>query len=209
MTTIKKPEWFFYPGWVVLTALSIPVAFAITWIIVSQVEQVIGGRVMINGRSRITEDWLAGYVFVPALGLVTGLLQYWLLCRYLPGMGWWVGATALGWPLAAAIVSFLNIFLPENLDTNANWFVFLMIILVSGLIGFMQWLVLRRCVPHAIWWIPATIAGWMTVRLAAGPALTGPLDIWYLGVLPAILTAVTLALLINHAQPPEPQGYTG
>ncbi len=201
MTIIKKPEWFFYPGWVALTTLALPVAFAITIIILNQVVQVVGGRVMINGQSRITEDLLFGYIFVPALGLTTGLLQYLLLRRYLPRMGRWVGATVLGWPLAAVTGYFVAIFLPESLDTNANWFVLLMISLIGGLVGFMQWLVLRRCVPRAGWWIPATAAGWMAMRLAAGEGTFGPLDVWYLGVLPAIATSVTLWLLLAPLSP--------
>lgn len=200
-TSYKKPEWFFYPGWVALTTLSIPVAWAITWIIIEQVVKVVGGTVVIDGHSRITEDWLGMYVFVPALGLATGLLQYLLLRRYLPRMGWWIGATALGWLSAAGTVYFLIIFLPESLDTNANWFVFLMISLIGGFVGLMQWLVLRQHVPRAAWWILATIAGWMAVRLASGESLTGPQNIMHLSVLPAIATGVALWLLFAQPSP--------
>ena len=202
MTTIyKKPGWFFYPGWVALTTLALPVAWAITFIILDQVVQVVGGRVMINDRSRITEDWLAGYIFVPTLGLTIGLSQYLLLRRYLPRIGRWVGATTLGW-LLASVIGYVSTFLPGRLlGANVNWFVLLMIALIGGFVSFMQWLVLRRRVPRAGWWIPATMAGWMAARLIAGEGTTGPLDIWYLGILPAIATSVTLWLLLTPLSP--------
>ena len=204
MNTIhKKTEWFFFPGWVLLSVLGLFLAGAITWVIVGQVENVVGGRVMINGRSRITEDWLAGYIFVPALALTTGLLQYLLLRRYLPRMGRWIGATTLGW-LLAAVIGYASTFLPGRLlGTNINWLTLLMIALMAGLVSFMQWLALRRHVPRAGWWISATIVGWIAARLAAGEALTGPLDIAYLSILPAIAASVTLGLLINQGKQSE------
>ena len=203
MTTIKKPEWFFYPGWVVLTTFALPVAFALTFIILDLVVQVVGATVMINGRSRITEDWLFGYIFIPVLGLTTGFLQYLLLRHYLPRMGKWVGATTLGWLLAAVIVFFLRLFLIERfLRANVDWLALLMITLIAGSVSFMQWLILRRRVPHAGWWIPATIAGWIAMRLVTGGETTsGPMDIWYLGVLPAIATSAALWLLLAPLPP--------
>jgi hypothetical protein len=201
MTTIyRKPEWFFYPSWVVLTTLSFYVAFVLTWLTLFQVVKVVGDRIVINGRSHITEDYLGMVIFVLVLGLISGLLQYPLLRRYLPRMGSWIGATFLGWLLATVIISFLT----EGLTMNADWFVFWIIpSLIGGSVGFVQWLVLRRRLERAGWWIPATIAGWLAVRLAAGPTLVGPLEILYLTVLPALATAVTLGLLIRQAVSPE------
>jgi hypothetical protein len=128
-----------------------------------------------------------------------------LLRRYLPRMGWWIGATTLGWFLATVIILFLT----EGLTMNANWFYFWIIpSLIGGSVGFGQWLLLRRRVPRAGWWIPATIAGWLAVRLAAGETLVGPLDIAYLAILPALATAVTFGLLIRQAMSPESKHIT-
>ncbi len=206
ITIYKKPEWYFFPGWVLLSTLSFFLAGVITWIIVGQVVNVIGGRVMINGRSHITEDWLAGYVFVPLLGVATGLLQYLLLRRYLPRMGWWIAVTILG-VLLVPVIGYMSTFLPGRfLNGNSNGSVFMMIALMAGLLSFMQWLILRRRVPHAIWWIPATIAGWLAVRLVTGEGTIGPLDIVPFTVLPAIVTGITLGLLINQVDQHEPKG---
>jgi hypothetical protein len=199
-TIYRKPEWFFYPSWIVLTTLSFYVTFALTWLTLSQVVKVVGDRIVINGRSHITEDYLFLVIFVPLLGLIAGLLQYPLVRRYLPRMGWWIGATTIGWLLA----TFTIFFLVEGLSINAEWFTSWIIpALIGGSVGFMQWLVLRRRVARAGWWIPASMAGWLAVRLAAGATLVGPLDILYLTVLPALATAVALGLLIRQAVSPD------
>jgi hypothetical protein len=199
-TIYRKPEWFFYPSWIVLTTLSFYVTFALTWLTLSQVVKVVGDRIVINGRSHITEDYLFLVIFVPLLGLIAGLLQYPLVRRYLPRMGWWIGATTIGWLLA----TFTIFFLVEGLSINAEWFTFWIIpALIGGSVGFMQWLVLRRRVARAGWWIPATMVGWLAVRLAAGATLVGPLEIFYLTVLPALATAVTLGLLIRQGLSPD------
>ncbi|MCP4417093.1 MAG: hypothetical protein GY805_10750 [Chloroflexi bacterium] len=201
ITIHKKPQWTFYPSWIVLTTLSIPVALLIARIILTQAVQVIGDNVFINDGRRMTADWLFGYTLLTALGLTRSIFQYFLLRRYLPQAGWWLGATTLGWFLVVPTVSFLNIFLPKNLETNANLFIFLMIIL-GGLVGSLQWLVLRRYVRRTGWWILATIAGWMAVWLVR-ENLTSPLDMMLLTILPAFVTAPVFVWLMNQTQPTE------
>jgi hypothetical protein len=206
MTTIyKKPEWFFYPAWIILTALCFPTAFFISFIILKIIIAVNGDYIYVDGIRHITEDYLFIYVFVPLVGLLIGTLQYGLLRRYLPRMGWWVAATILGM-LLIPVVGYTSTLLPGRLlNGNSNWSVFVMIALMAGLLSFMQWLVLRRRVPRAIWWIPATIAGWVAVRLVSGEGTVGPLDIAHLTILPAIVTGITLGLLINQVDHCEPK----
>lgn len=199
MTTIpKKPGWSFYPSWVVLTTLSIPLAFGIILLIIPQIVKVVGDTIVVNGRTRITEDWIGMILFIPVMGLVSGLLQYLMLRRYLPRMGWWVVATALAWPLAAVGLYFMSLF---HLDTNDYWFGLLVTLVIGGAIGLMQWLVLRQHVPHSGWWVPATVVGWLAVGLATGNRSGGPLNVWYVIALPAIIAAITLGLLLKQATP--------
>jgi hypothetical protein len=72
-------------------------------------------------------------------------------------------------------------------------------------VGVGQWLLLRRRLPQAGWWIVAHVVGWGLLRLVTGNTLSG-FDVLALGVLPACVTAVALAFLINQAAPSEPQG---
>jgi hypothetical protein len=191
----KKPKWFFYPEWVVLSTLSILFAWLMSWAIISQVERVVGGTMEVAGRTRITEDFLFNYTFVPLLILLTGLLQYLLLRRYLPRMGWWIVATAVGWPLGIVAVYFGNAIWPVVLNANSIWSA----ALVGAVIGLAQWLVLRRRVSHAGWGVLATALGWGLVRLIAGEVFISPVELLIIGAVPATVTGLALWWLLAHS----------
>ena len=104
MTIIKKPEWSFYRTWIILTMLCVPVVFILDLIILKVIAKIVGDFIFVDGVRHITEDYLFMYTFIPILGLLTVLLQYRLLHRYLPRMGWWVIATTGGWLLGAFLI---------------------------------------------------------------------------------------------------------
>jgi hypothetical protein len=96
MTTIRKPEWFFYPAWIILTALCVPLALLLYFPIIRVIKLSFGDIIYVHGVRHITEDYLLDDSVLPLMNLLTGIVQYGLLRRYLPRMGWWVLATALG-----------------------------------------------------------------------------------------------------------------
>jgi len=203
LTTIhKKPKWFFYPTWIILTCLCMPIAFFFDFAILRLIISVVGDYIYVDGVRHITEDYLFMYIFVPLVGLLTGLLQYGLLRRYLPHMDWWVVATTGGW-LAGMFVSlifrWLSIQRYASLERDLAF-------MVMGLsIGMGQWFLLRRRLSRAGWWIGAHVVGWGLLSLISGDSL-GQFGLLALGLLPACATAAMLALLMNQAQPTEPQG---
>jgi hypothetical protein len=79
---------------------------------------------------------------------------------------WWVLASAVGWGLAMFLVVY-----PVRVMDRIWGFLFgplifrtavseaLLGILFGVVIGTLQWLVLRRHIPRASWWIAATVAG--------------------------------------------------
>ena len=190
----RKPKWFFYPGWVVLSTLSILIAWLISGVVVSQIERIVGGTIEVAGRTRITEDFMFDYVFFPTLVLLTGLLQYLLLRHYLPRIGRWIAATALGWLLGIAVVYLGHAIWPVALNANSVWSA----MLIGAVTGLAQWLVLRRWVPRAGWWIPASVLGWGLVRLIAGKVFTNLLELLIIGAVPAAVTGLALWWLLNH-----------
>jgi hypothetical protein len=190
----RKPKWFFYPGWVVLSTLSIPIAWLISGVIISQIERVVGGTIEVAGRTRITEDFLFDYVFFPILVLLTGLLQYLLLRHYLPRIGWWIAATALGWPLGIAVVYLGYAIWPVALNANSTWSA----MLIGAVTGLAQWLVLRWRVPRAGWWVLASVLGWGLTRLIAGEVFTSLLELLIIGAVPAAVTGLALWWLLAH-----------
>ena len=193
ITDNRKPEWYFYPGWIVLSVISFLVAWAICWALISQVEKIVGDTMLVRGQTHITEDFLFTYMYFPVLGLLTGFLQYLLLRRYLLRMGWWIATTALGWSLAFIGGSLLYRASYTTLDVNSMGFVALRIVLVGGAIGLAQWLVLRQCVQHAAWWILANVLGWGIAALVAGATY-----LLALSIIPAIATSVVLWLLLDQ-----------
>jgi len=195
-TDSRKPKWFFYPGWVALSALSGPVAWWIAWLIISQVEKVVGDTIQIAGQTRITEDFLLGYILYPLFGLLTGLLQYLVLRRHLPQMGWWIAATVLGWLLPFAVMGLVSTIVPTSLDLGSTWARILLGMLIGGSMGLVQWLVLRLRIRYAAWWILSSVLGWTTTALVTGDTLSTVLDMLAVVLLPPMASSIALWFLL-------------
>jgi uncharacterized membrane protein len=189
-----EPRWLLYPLWIIQSFLSIPIALLLNFIILTIITLLIGDFIYVNGVRRITEDYLYLYFFIPMVSLLTGAFQSALLRRYLPRMGGWVLATAGGW-----LLGILLIVLPDWLHWRNGYSDLDLAFLSLGLaIGIAQWLLLRRRLPHAGWWIAATVVGWGLLALLTGDTLDG-LGLLALGLLPASVTAAALALLMKQA----------
>lgn len=178
-TNNQKPQWFFYPAWAVLSILSIPVAWVIAGAIMSQI---------------VKEDFPLLYVFLPVLALLTGFLQYLLLRGYLPRMGWWIAATVLGW-LLFAVVHFLPAPFTANLPP-ALAFV-LAVVFMGGSIGLFQWLLLRRRVNRAVYWILSSGIGWAVALLLTDGAISSQQEVLSFVVLPPVAGSIAWWLLLD------------
>ena len=196
-----KPEWSFYVGWIAVTFLCIPMALLLCIIILKIITFVVGDFVFVNGVRRITEDYLFMYVFVPSASILTGALQYGLLRQYMPHMGGWVLATFAGWLLGVLLIA---------LPTWVGWIaspitdLHLALLMMGFGIGLTQWLVLRRALPQAGWWIAATILGWLLLGLVNPGNSFNQYGILTLGFVPACLTAAVLAIQINRLPDTKP-----
>jgi hypothetical protein len=198
----EKPRWFFYLTWIILTFLCVPVAFFLDLLILRIITRFVGDYVYVNGVRHITEDYLGIYPFIPIMGLLTGIFQYGILRRYLPRMGWWVLATIGGW-----LLGMLLIMIPGWLNwTGGSLNLDLAFIAMGLAIGMGQWLVLRRRLPRAGWWIGANVAGWGLLGLVTTDNTIGQFGLLSLGLLPACATAVMLAMLMNQVKLAEPHG---
>ena len=199
---LKKPERSFYLGWIVLTALCVPIAFFFSLITLKIITNIVGDYVFVNGVRHITEDYLAMYALVPSMSLLTGAMQYGLLRQYLPRMGWWVFVTVAGWFLGILLIA-----LPSWLGwTDAPLNNLDLIFLLMGLaIGISQWLLLRLRLARAGWWIAANVAGWGLLGLITPGNSLDQYGLFTLGFLPACTTAAMLALLMSRVPPAEPK----
>lgn len=183
---MEGPGLHFYFGWIALSTLAILLAFVGTFLVLALATTWIGDWIVIDGQKHITEDYLFRFVFIPLIWLFTSGLQYVILRRYLPKMWWWILVTGLGWLCAVAIAFPLERMLRDGFDYR--WVVFLSTLGAS--IGFFQWILLRRSLPRAAWWILASALGWGLIELIIGLPFTGPFDILAIGLFPALTTAV-------------------
>jgi hypothetical protein len=157
----KQPGWTLWFLWV---AASI-VGFALS------ASAVRGGGAMI---SENTPPVIAGTVLILGLLLLPALpaFLHWLILRRLFACtGWWIPASVVGWLLA---------YIPLNMgiagaDTGQGFlfiserYVFGVACAVAGaLAGTLQWLVLRRCVSYAGWWVLASSVSWLGAALVFG-----------------------------------------
>lgn len=194
---IEKPRWLFYLIWIVLTFVCVPMAFFINLAILRIIISFVGDFIYVNGVRHITEDYLGMYFFVPVVGLLTGVLQYGLLRRYLPRMGWWVLATTGGWLFGALLIA-----IPGWLNWPGGAANLDLVFILMGLsIGAGQWLLLRCRLSGAAWWIVANVVGWGLLALITAGNSLDQFGLFALGLLPACATAAALALLMNQAKP--------
>jgi hypothetical protein len=101
-------------------------------------------------------------VAAAALGIVLGIAQSIVLRPILSGADRrsWAIWTAVGWTLGVA------------LDTRIGTVVWE----IGGLVGFAQWLVLRKRLPGAAWWMLGTVFGGLILRWDAVKELATVLD---------------------------------
>ncbi len=184
-----------------MTVLALPIAFVLTMIILWIITAFVGDYIYVGGVRHITEDYLAMYFLVPLSGLITGALQYGLLRRSLPRMGGWVLTTFGGWLLGMLLVALLSrlerpgVFL-ENFD--------LVLLFMGFSIGAVQWLLLRRRLPRAGWWVAANLLGWGLLALATPGNSVDTFGLLLVGLIPACLTAAALALLMRQRKSANP-----
>ncbi|HEX2992672.1 MAG TPA: hypothetical protein VHO49_18445 [Anaerolineales bacterium] len=201
ITNHERPRWSFYATWILLTSLSIPIAFFLTLIVLRIITRVVGDVIYVDGVRHITEDYLWIYPFIPIVGLLTGGLQYGLLRRYLPRMGGWVLATAGGWLLGVLLIA-----LPGRENLINEFLGMSLVFLLMGLsIGVGQWLILRQRLAHAGWWIAANLLGWGLLGLIRADSTLDQFSLFVIGLLPACVTALVLALLMKGDPTAQPQ----
>ena len=93
-------------------------------------------------------------VIVIILGLAGGFMQWLVLRRRIAGAGWWVPATSLGFPIALVIAEDAM-----RLVGDFTAAPILQGVLFGVLSAITPWLVLRRQIARAGWWLPAHLLG--------------------------------------------------
>jgi hypothetical protein len=92
-------------------------------------------------------------LIVVILGLAGGFMQWLVLRRHIAGTGWWVPASALGFPIALVVAT------RAEMSLGGDASPILLGVAFGVLSGLLPWLVLNRRVPRAGWWVPAHLLG--------------------------------------------------
>ena len=160
------------------------------WVLASLVGWALGGPVGVNVGS-LGSLILTGYLAVAGGGLVAGGLQSLVLRRQVWGSSWWVLVSHIkASGVAGVVISVVSIVV----DPDVGWVVG--VGLFGTVLGTLQWVVLRRYVTGAGWWVVASTLGW--VLGGAATAIVGPARAEYVGwaVLGAVYGVVTGCALV-------------
>lgn len=205
MAVRQRADWSLYSWWILGALIGVGLAIGVMFVLITAIEAVVGDTLVVNGVRHITEDYVSTYLFVPSLGLGLGLVQYAVLRRYLSRMGSWVVVTFAAFILLVTVPAILRPLLARLgvTDTALQSVAPATMYLLVGLtLGGAQWLLLRRRVAGAGWWIVANVAGWGLIYPLVGNSWNNLVEIFILGVVPAGVTAIVLGMLITRSAPP-------
>lgn len=132
--------------------------------------------------------WIVGRILFPAVavylvaaGVGVAVFQWLVLQRRMNRSWRWPVYTAAGWGVGALLALAAGEF-----DAG-----FLSGLLLGTTTGIAQWLILRRGVRWAGWWIPISAAGWST-------GLSMALALLLAGVVAGAMTGIALVLLLGY-----------
>ena len=134
-----------------------------------------------------TLGWLAGSLFFSAIpvavsGVAIAAFQWAVLYKRIHNAWRWMLFSSLGW-ITGYI--FFVIFFPADVG-------FFLGPILGGVIGFVQWFLLRKEMDWAGWWIIICILAWTTGLTLMPGMLTS-------GALPGALTGLTLVILFRFS----------
>ena len=146
-----------------------------------------------------TSGWLFGWLLWPPIALVTagvtaGLVQWLVLVHRLPRAWRWILATAIGWLAGLAIVL---VVIPMGMGALSG-------LVIGATAGLAQWVLLRREIRWAGWWIAMSAVAWAVgLSLAPSPEAVLLPRVVLSGTMASVITGITLELLLRHPRPAQ------
>jgi len=163
---------------------------------------IIGIVSLFGGVFSVLGEIFSAFMFGASIGAVVGVLQWLVLRRRVSKAGWWILASTAGLAVAFAVVYLAVAYgSPGDLDDVAA------MALGGAVMGTLQWLVLRRQVSRAGWWVLASTVGWglCGAVAAAGDDAEGMIAFVSLVGGGVVLGAVTGAALVWLLRQPVPE----
>ena len=181
----------FWLWWLFATLVGIIIGMAIVFL----------GLTPLHNNSSHVAQAVRGFVIGAAFGATVGTAQWFVLRRYFDRVGWWILLTFLGW---VAYWELINM----NLLVKAQGIAFipdLLNLAIFGVIlGVLQWLLLRKKIHSAGWWVLANIVGMMLGSLVIDTIDTvlqgdSPFDFITGSIVLAIITGVCMVWLLKRS----------
>lgn len=146
---VRQFEWGIFLLWILTSAMGWMIGFFIGVILAE----------IIDGIVIWSSEILFYFMLGAGLGSGVGFMQWLLLWWQIPRAGWWVLASAAGLAVASGVgIAADTLKVVGSIDTLLGWT--LVGVLGGAIIGIFQWLVLRKQVSRAGWWVLASTLGW-------------------------------------------------
>ena len=169
-------------------------SFGVLWVLASIVGWALGSVVSDTGGDVVGKVWFDSVGLI-VLGASIGTMQWLVLRRQVSWAGWWVVANIAGWTVGELVNLPLNL----PLGLFPGW--------LAGLFvaGIFQWLVLRRHIYRATWWLLVSFVGFVAGSgiSVAIPGCLGPCSAAVLGAVLGAMTGIALAWLLRQPAPPS------
>jgi len=189
----RKPGWGFWLLWVLASTAGWAVGLAVG----NAVGDAVGG---------------GGVVAMVAAVGGAGVAQWLLLRRQVHRAGWWILASTAGWAVGLAVGGAVGSAVVGAVGSAVRFAVLLAVgdavagAVIGAVTGVAQWLLLRRQVHRAGWWILASTAGWavgLSVGDAVGWAVGDAMGWAVIGAVSGIITGAALVWLLHQPRREE------
>ena len=180
--------------------------FWLLWLLATIAGLIVSLAIMFVGLGAMLDnapEAIFGAVFGGFLGAGYGIAQWLVLRRYVDGIGWWIPLTIFGWAVfwAANIAGLLGEgrglagVIVEGIVHGA---------ILGGLVGLLQWILLRSEISRAGRWILVSAVAW-SVGAGLGDGISnildgeGPLEILIGFLVSGVIAGIGMMRLLQKA----------
>jgi hypothetical protein len=199
----RKPGWGFWLLWVLASTAGWAVGLAV-------------GNAVLNAVGDAVGDAVVEAVVEAVVGAVVGVAQWLILRRQVRRADWWILAStagwAVGWAVGGAVAGAVVGAVVGAVGSAVRFAVLLAVgdavggAVAGAVAGVAQWLLLRRQVRRAGWWILASAAGWAVgeaVGLAVDWDMSRAVSSAVIGAMIGIITGAVLVWLLRQPRREE------
>jgi uncharacterized membrane protein len=181
--------------------------FWLWWLLATVAGTIIGMAIVFLGLTALLNNLhqaAYGFVIGAVFGATVGTAQWLVLRRVFDRVGWWVLLTFVGWVAFWELDAMNLLFAAKGIAFIPD---LLNVAIFGGILGVLQWLLLRQKIQSAGWWVLASMAGAMLGSLVADAINTAlqsdsPIDFLTSSVVWAIITGICMMWLIRRSSSP-------